>query len=84
MLAGTGVIPAARAAHLPAELDERHVERRLHQAPFALAQDRLAAAHVLGVAVVRCDGIAFCSLVSAVANSFAKTFIMKGFIIERP
>ena len=56
VLAGAAVIPAARAAHLPAELHERHVERRLHQAPLALQEDRARHAHVLRVAVVRGDG----------------------------
>src|SRR5260370_39751779 len=56
VLAGTAVIPAARAAHLTSELYERNVKRRLHHAPFALQQERACDADVLRVAVVRCDG----------------------------
>src|SRR5437899_403870 len=52
VLARAAVVPAARAA----ELNERDVERRLHEAPFALQQNRARDTDMLRIAVVRCDG----------------------------
>src|SRR5207237_657533 len=51
VLAGTAVIPASRPANLSAELHERHVERRLHQAPFALKKNGARDAYVFRDAV---------------------------------
>jgi hypothetical protein len=39
MLTGAAVIPTARAAYLSSELHEGDIERRLHEAPFALRED---------------------------------------------
>ena len=84
MIAGAAVIPAAWTAHLPAELDERHVERRLHESPFASEQDDRATRTCSVSPLCEATEMAFCSLVSARRIRRVKTFIMIGLIMERP